>query len=44
VAIPHAGIPGLERPMGVFACLKPVPDFGAADDVPADPAFLLLSP
>jgi nitrogen PTS system EIIA component len=44
VAIPHATIPGLAQPMGVFACLKPAQDFGAADDVPADLAFLLLSP
>lgn len=44
VAIPHATISGLEQPMGVFARLKPAQDFGAADDVPADLAFLLLSP
>jgi PTS system nitrogen regulatory IIA component len=44
VAIPHAAIPGLERPVGVFACLKSAQDFGAADDVLADLAFLLLSP
>jgi len=44
VAIPHAAIPNLERPVGVFACLKPAQDFGAADDVPADLVFLLLSP
>jgi PTS system nitrogen regulatory IIA component len=44
VAIPHAAIPGLEQPVGVFAGLKPALDFGAPDDVPADLAFLLLSP
>ncbi len=44
VAIPHAAIPGLERPLGVFARLTPAQDFGAADEIPADLAFLLLSP
>ena len=44
VAIPHAAIPGLERPIGVFARLRPAQDFGAADDIPADLVFLLLSP
>src|SRR5688500_10159545 len=43
VAIPHAAIPGLEQPVSVFACLKPAQDLGAADDVPADLAFLLFS-
>jgi len=44
VAIPHAAIPGLERPVGVFARLKPAHDFGSVDDSLADLAFLLLSP
>jgi nitrogen PTS system EIIA component len=44
VAIPHAAIPGLEQPVGVFARLRPAQDFGAADDIPADLVFLLLSP
>ncbi|WP_160310582.1 PTS sugar transporter subunit IIA [Microvirga vignae] len=44
VAIPHAAIPGLERPVGVFARLRPAQDFGAADAIPADLVFLLLSP
>jgi len=44
VAIPHAAIPGLPEPVGVFARLKPPQDFAAADDIPADLAFLLLSP
>jgi len=44
VAIPHAAIPGLERPLGAFARLRPAQDFGAADDIPADLVFLLLSP
>jgi PTS system nitrogen regulatory IIA component len=44
VAIPHAAIPGLVRPIGAFARLKPAQDFGAADEIPADLVFLLLSP
>jgi PTS system nitrogen regulatory IIA component len=44
VAIPHAAIPGLEQPIGVFACLKPAQTFGTADERPADLVFLLLSP
>ncbi len=44
VAIPHAAIPGLGRPIGAFARLTPAQDFGAADDIPADLVFLLLSP
>jgi nitrogen PTS system EIIA component len=44
VAIPHAAIPGLVQPVGVFARLRPAQDFGAADDIPADLVFLLLSP
>ncbi|WP_445503722.1 PTS sugar transporter subunit IIA [Microvirga sp. G4-2] len=44
VAVPHAVIPGLEQPIGVFARLRPAQDFGAADDIPADLVFLLLSP
>jgi nitrogen PTS system EIIA component len=44
VAIPHAAVPGLEQPVGVFARLRPAQDFAAADDIPADLVFLLLSP
>ncbi|QRM35960.1 PTS sugar transporter subunit IIA [Microvirga sp. VF16] len=44
VAIPHAAIPGLDSPLGAFARVKPALDFGAADDIPADLVFLLLSP
>ncbi len=44
VAIPHALIPGLEQPIGAFARLKPAQDFDAADELPADLVFLLLSP
>jgi PTS system nitrogen regulatory IIA component len=44
VAIPHAMLSGLEHPLGVFARLRPAQDFGAADGMPSDLAFLLLSP
>lgn len=44
VAIPHAAILSLGRPIGAFARLKPAQDFVAADDIPADLVFLLLSP
>lgn len=44
IAIPHAAICGLAQPIGVFARCKPAQDFGAADDIPADLVFLLLSP
>ena len=44
VAIPHAQIKGLERPLGAFARLDPPHDFGAMDNRPADLIFLLASP
>ncbi|MEZ0170977.1 PTS sugar transporter subunit IIA [Microvirga sp. TS319] len=44
VAIPHASLPGLARPVGIFARLNPGHDFGAADGILADLMFLLLSP
>lgn len=44
VAVPHAMVPGLRQPIGVFARLNPAQDFEAADDVPSDLVFLLLSP
>jgi len=44
VAIPHAALPGLARPVGVFARLSPAQDFGASDGIPVDLVFLLLSP
>ncbi len=44
VAIPHAALPDLDYPIGAFARLNPVHDFGAADDMLADLVFLLLSP
>ncbi|MFO1018145.1 MAG: PTS sugar transporter subunit IIA [Hyphomonadaceae bacterium] len=44
VAIPHAFVPGLLRPIGAFARLDPAQDFEALDGRPADLVFLLLSP
>ena len=44
VAIPHAILPGLKQPIGIFARLWPAQDFGSADGTPSDLAFLLLSP
>jgi len=44
VAIPHAQIKGLQRPLGAFARLDPPHDFGAMDNRPADLVFLLATP
>jgi PTS system nitrogen regulatory IIA component len=44
VAIPHASVPGVTRPIGAFARLEPAQDFDALDGRPADLVFLLLSP
>ena len=44
IAVPHAPLSGLERPLGIFARLWPAQNFGAADGLPSDLAFLLLSP
>ncbi len=44
VAIPHARIPGLARPYGVFVRLKAPIAFEAIDDQPVDLVFLLLLP
>lgn len=44
VAIPHAQIKGLDRPIGAFARLDPAIDFGAMDGRAADLVFLLLTP
>ena len=44
VAIPHATVPGLNRPVAAFARLDPAQDFEALDQRPADLVFLLLSP
>lgn len=44
VAIPHARIPGLNRPFGILARLKRALDFAAIDGQPVDVVFLLLLP
>jgi len=44
VAVPHASVPGVMRPIGAFARLDPPQDFDALDGRPADLVFLLLSP
>lgn len=44
VAIPHAPVPGLMRPIGAFARLDPPQDFEAFDGRPADLVFMLLAP
>ncbi|HOB12706.1 MAG TPA: PTS sugar transporter subunit IIA [Novosphingobium sp.] len=44
VAIPHARIPGLSRPVGVFLRLATPVGFDAADGMPVDMVFGLLSP
>ena len=44
IAIPHARIPGLRRPVAAFMRLEAPVDFDAADGVPIDLVFGLLSP
>jgi PTS system nitrogen regulatory IIA component len=44
VAIPHASVKGVTRPIGAFARLEPAQDFEALDGRPADLVFLLLAP
>jgi PTS system nitrogen regulatory IIA component len=44
IAIPHAAVPGISKPLGAFARLKHPVDFGAADGRLADLVFLLLTP
>jgi len=44
VAIPHAKVPGLNAPRGIFARLDQAVDFDAIDDQPVDLIFLLLAP
>lgn len=44
VAIPHAPVSGIERPIALFARLEPGQDFDALDGKPADLVFMLLSP
>jgi len=44
IAIPHARMPGLHRPVAVFMRLASPVEFDAADGVPIDMVFGLLSP
>jgi PTS system nitrogen regulatory IIA component len=44
VALPHAFVPGLAKPIVTFARLEPAVDFGAADGSKTDLVALLLSP
>ncbi len=44
VALPHALIPGLRRPIASFVRLHPPIDFGAVDGTRTDLVALLLSP
>jgi PTS system nitrogen regulatory IIA component len=44
VAIPHARIPGLNRPVAAFFRLKAAVAFDAADGMPVNMVFGLLSP
>ncbi|MCP5395706.1 MAG: PTS sugar transporter subunit IIA [Sphingomonadaceae bacterium] len=44
VAIPHARIEGIARPCAVFLRLEKPVDFAAADGMPVDLVFGLLSP
>ena len=44
VAIPHARLPGLPAPVGLFARLAQPIEFQAVDGIPVDLVFALLSP
>lgn len=44
VAIPHAAVKGVTRPIGAFARLEVPQDFDALDGRPADLVFMLISP
>lgn len=44
VAIPHARVPGLKRPVAAMIKLTRPVDFAAADGLPVDLVFGLLSP
>ncbi|MDP3492390.1 MAG: PTS sugar transporter subunit IIA [Hyphomonadaceae bacterium] len=44
VAIPHARIETLSKPVGGFARLQEAADFEAIDERPADLVFMLLAP
>nr|WP_070961335.1 PTS sugar transporter subunit IIA [Hyphomonas sp. Mor2] len=44
VAIPHARIPALDKPVGAFVKLEEGVDFDAIDGRPCDLIFMLLAP
>lgn len=44
VAIPHARVPALEKPIGAFVKLEEGVDFDAIDGRPCDLIFMLLAP
>ena len=44
IAIPHARIPGLNKPFGILVRLRQPIDFDAIDGQPVDLLFLLLLP
>lgn len=44
VAIPHARVPGIKRPVAVLLRLKDPVDFASADGLPVELIFGLLSP
>ena len=44
VAIPHARIEGLDKPVGAYARLETPVDFDAIDDRPCDLVFMLVAP
>jgi PTS system nitrogen regulatory IIA component len=44
VALPHARVPGLKAPFGLFARLRHAIDFEAIDGQPVDIVFLVLLP
>jgi nitrogen PTS system EIIA component len=44
IAVPHARIPGLDKPFGILVRLKEPIDFDAIDGQPVDLLFLLLLP
>jgi len=44
IAIPHARMPGLNRPVAVFMRLESPVEFDSADGMPVDLVFGLLSP
>ena len=44
IALPHARLAAVERPVGLFARLRPALDFDAIDGEAVDLVFLLLLP